>query len=342
MATMDIFRADPFRAISMTRAIERVGYIPGMLGSLPGVFETPERVRTRDVYIEERGTEPALIRFDNRGEPPQQRGGENGRTVRAFRTQRMSQSDRLTSDEISDIRAFGTESELQMVQQELARKQALMRRDMELSFEQRRLGCVQGMMVDADGSTVIDWADEFGQAIPTELDFNLDAASPTPGEVRQKCATIVRSMLTALKGLGGNQVMIYGLAGDTFFDQLVAHEELRETYKYTQAAATLREGTAWETLRYGGITFINYRGTDDGSSVAIPTDKCKFFPANAGIFQPVFAPAETFDFVNTPGQELYAWLVPDRDRNAFVDIEMYSYPLWVCRQPSALHRARNT
>jgi hypothetical protein len=39
-------------------------------------------------------------------------------------------------------------------------------------------------------------------------------------------------------------------------------------------------------LNYGGITFVNYRGTDDGTTVGVDTNKCKFFPANApGVFE---------------------------------------------------------
>ena len=224
----------------------------------------------------------------------------------------------------------------------MARKQFRLRRNIELTKENLRLGCIQGKVTDADGSVIYDWATEFGQSIPAEVNFDLANASPEPGAIRKKCNQVTRAMLRALKGLGGNAISIQALCGDAFWDDLTAHPEVRETYLNTQQAAALREqvGAVFESFRYGGITWVNYRGTDDATTVAIPSDKVKFFPANAGIFQMAMAPAETFDFVNTPGQALYSWLVPDRDRNAWVDIELYSYPLPVCTMPAALHRGK--
>ena len=339
MATMDVFNADPFAAISMTRAVDKVGYNPGYLGSIPGLID-PAPVRTQGIYIEERETGPRIIQTDRRGNPPRQRAPEGPRKVRSFETLRLSQSTTITAHQIAGIRAFGTESELQQVQQEVARDQGLMRADMELTFEHYRLGLVQGVTVDADGSTLYDWAAEFGQPIPGEVNFDLANPSPAPGILKKKCNDIVRTMTRALKGRGGNAVRIRAICGDNFWDDFTAHSEIRETYLYHSAAAQLREGDAWEEYRFGGITFANYRGTDDGTTVAVPTDKVKFFPVGAGIFRMAYSPAETFDFVNTLGQEVYSWLVHDRDRNAWVQPEMYSYPLPVCTMPAALHRGR--
>jgi hypothetical protein len=44
-------------------------------------------------------------------------------------------------------------------------------------MENMRLGAVQGLLADADGTTIYNWATEFGQTIPAEVDFDLDAAS---------------------------------------------------------------------------------------------------------------------------------------------------------------------
>jgi hypothetical protein len=52
------------------------------------------------------------------------------------------------------------------------------------------------------------------------------------------------------------------------------------------------------------------------------------------------APAERFEFVNTMGRDMYSWVVMDRDRDMWADIEFYSYPLAVCVQPQALASAR--
>jgi hypothetical protein len=51
----------------------------------------------------------------------------------------------------------------------------------------------------------------------------------------------------------------------------------------------------------------------------------------------VFSPT-----INQPGQPLYALTIPDRDREAWVKLEVYSYPLFICTRPASLGRARNT
>lgn len=340
MATMDIFTSDAFSSTSLTAALDKLGYVPGFLRSLPGLY-VPAPVRTESIFIEERENAPALIQTSQRGEAPPNRVGEK-RKARGFTTVRVAQQSRITAAELQNIRAFGSETELAQVQVEVARRQILMRRDFELTFENMFLGMVQGLAVDADASTIYDWATEFGQTIPAEVDFDLDNASPAEGAVRKKCTAAVRSITRALKGMGGNQVRVVALCGDNFWDDLTATKEVRETYLNTMAATELREGNAFEQFTYGGVTFVNYRGTDDGTTVAVGTDKAKFFPVNAGIFQMALSPGESFDFVNTLGLEMYSWIVPDRDRNSFVDVEMYSYPLPVCTMPSALYRARRT
>jgi hypothetical protein len=340
MATMDIFNSDAFSSTSLSGSLDKLGYVPGLLRGLPGLY-VPAPVRSESIFIEERENAPALIQTSQRGEAPPNRVGEK-RKVRGFSTVRVAQKSRIHASEIQNIRAFGSESELAQVQTEVARRQLLMRRDFELTFENMLLGMVQGLAVDADGSTLYDWATEFGQTIPAEVDFDLDNASAASGAVRKKCNEAVRSITRGLKGLGGNQVRVVALCGDNFWDDLTANKEVRETYLNTMAAAELRSGNAFEQFNYGGITWVNYRGTDDGTTVAVGTDKAKFFPVGAGIFQWALSPGESFDFVNTLGQEMYSWLVTDKDRNAWVDVEMYSYPLPVCTMPQALYRAKRT
>lgn len=340
MLTMDVFRGDAFSAISMTKAVDKVGYVPSLLGSIPGLFE-PAPVRTTDVMIESRAHEAALIQTSERGAPLEEQRSER-RDIRSFRTTRLAKKSRLYAHELQNIRAFGSETEVQQLQADIARRQFRLRRDMELTQEHMRLGCVQGIVVDADGTTIYDWSQQFGQSIPAEIDFDLDNAAPESGVLRKKCNQVTRSILRNLKGLGGTGVSIMALCGDAFWDDLTAHPEVRETYLNTQQAADLREGNAFESFRYGGITWTNYRGTDDNSTVAINSDKARFFPVGAGIFQVAYAPAERFEFVNTEGSALYSWMVLDKDRDSWADVELFSYPLHVCTMPAALHRARRT
>lgn len=340
MPGIDIFNDDAFSVTSLLTAVDKVGYVPGFLGSIGGLFE-PAPVRTEAIWIEARGTDAALIQTSPRGSAPAAKGDGN-RTATPFATKRLAQGSRITSSEIAGIREFGTEDVLRQVQTEVARRQFLLKRDMDLTFENWRLGCVQGLVTDADGTTIIDWASAFGQTIPAEVDFDLDNANPASGVLRKKCAVAVRSITRGLKGLGGNSIRVMSICGDAFWDDLIAHPEVRETYLGQQEASDLRGPSAWETFNFGGITWTNYRSTDDTTTVAVGTDKAKMFPVGAGIFKWAMSPGEKFEHVGQLGQMFYPDIVTDKDRDMWADVELYSYPLPVCTMPQALYRAKRT
>jgi hypothetical protein len=346
MASMDIFKQRPFHMVELSAAVQRSPYVPNFLGSL-GIF-TDKGVRTESVAIERKGGTLSLIQTSERGAPLAE-GSREKRDIRDFRTVRIAKGETLTASQVQNIRAFGQESEFQQVQAELADiigGPTGLRASVEATHENMRLGALQGILLDADGSTIRNWFTEFGISQPSEIDFDLDNATPVSGVVRKACNGVVRSVIRGAEGAWmQGQSYVMGLCGDAFWDDLTAHSEVRQTYLNQQEARDLRNGvgSAFGTLQYGNITFVNYRGTDDGSTVAVGTDKCKFFPVNApGAFQCAYSPAEFFPFVNTVGQPVYAMMVMDDDRQAFVRPEVYSYPLHICLRPGMLQRAKRT
>lgn len=340
MGIMDVFNQDPFTAVSMLDAVDKLDYVPGFLGSL-GLFE-PVPVRTPVVWIEKRETGAALIQTSPRGSPMKQKA-DGDREALPFTTRRVAEASRIEASELMAIRRFGSEIDVKDLAFEVARRQLLITRDIDLTFENLRLGCVQGVVTDADGSTIYNWATEFGQTIPAEVDFDLDNAAPASGIIRKKCQVARRSIIRGLKGLAGPSVGVMALCGDAFYDDLTAHPEVRATYLNQQEASDLRKGNAFETFRYGDIDFVNYRGTDDDSAtVGINTDKAKFFPVGSPIFKWAMAPGESFAHLGQLGQNFYPNIVVDRDRDQWADVELASYPLPVCTMPQALYRAKRT
>ena len=335
MAEMTIFLNDAFRAATLTTALNRRPHKPGFLGSL-GIF-TPRPVRTVTVAVESRNGKLSLIKTSERGAPLQQADNEK-RDIRDFRTVRIAKGGTIYAHEIQGIRAWGTTSELQQVQAEVAQCLAGLQDDVDLTQEYMMLGAIQGLVLDADGSTIRDWYGEFGINRPAEIDFELDDSAT---DVRGKCTAVVRAMQRGAQGGFLPTTEVHALAGDDFYDKLIAHDHVRDTYLNQQQAAELRNGVAFDSLRFGGITFHNYRGTDDNSTVAIRPNECKFFPVGGkDVFEVAQSPAETFDFVNTPGLPSYAMLIPDRDRNAWIKPEVYSYPLHICTRPGMLQSAK--
>ena len=100
----------------------------------------------------------------------------------------------------------------------------------------------------------------------------------------------------------------------------------------------LREGSAFGMRQFGGFTFVNYRGTDDGTTIGVNTNRCQFFINKApGCFEVAWAPGETFDDVNQMGKPMYIYTLPDPSgKNAFIEFELNSFPLFVNLRPETI------
>jgi len=340
---IDIFNNDAFSLRSMTAAIERHPFKPEYLGTL-GIFQK-EPIRTTGISIEERGGVLNLIKPDQRGAPIAQRVHEK-RNAQEFETIRIAKGDRLTASELQNVRAYGTESELMVAQSEVARRMSGptgLRAEVELTQEHMRLGAIQGIVVDKDGDVIDNFFDRFGIVADEEIAFDLTAASPTSGGLRKQCTKLIRKMVRDGQGAFTTSSSVSALCGDEFFDNFIAHPEVRETYLNQSAASELRnDGRAFGSFTFGGITWHNYRGTDDETTVGIAADKVKFFPVNTrGVFRHVMAPGESFSELNSLGKKEYARTVPDpTTRKEYVDLEVLAYPLFMCTHPAMLKSGR--
>jgi len=338
MLTMDVFRQDAFSAVSLSASVDKIDYVPEFLSSMPNLF-VPDPVRTEAIWIEERSTGAVILPFSPRGAAPHQTGGDN-RKARAFKTLRIADASRITASELLNIRAFGSEVNVKTLQEELGRRQQKIKQhNFALTFEYHKFNCVtQAKVLDSDGSTMYNWATEFSQSIPASVSFALGTYDANGG-IRKKSIAARRSIQKALKGVGVARDIV-ALCGDTYYDTLIGNKEVRETYLNQQEAKDMRNGTGteWSSFRYGDITWINYRGTDDGA-FGVDTNTAYFFPLGAGIFRWAMSPGERFEHLGTVGQETYSAIVTDKDRDSWADVEVMSYPLPVCTMPSALYQA---
>ena len=337
MATMDVFEGDAFTIVELTRALETLPYRPALLSG-SNLFG-PRGVRSRTVVIESRDGTLSLIPFSERGSAYEQQVPER-RDMRAFVCRQFKKQDVIWASEIQGVRDFGSESAVQQVQAEVARRLRRLRQDAEATFEYHLLNGIQGVVKDPrDHAVVVDYFAEFGITPAAEIDFDLDNASPAPGALRKRCQALIESVEDSMGGLAAGAVQVRAECGSAFFADLVAHKEVRETYLNTAAAADLR-GRVADEVSFGGIAFRRYRG---GVGFGVPTDKAWFYPEGIeGLFEICHAPADTFETVNTLGLPLYARTIPDRDRDEWVRIEIESNPLPICTRPQVLRSARRT
>lgn len=335
MAHMDVFNNDAFSLVTLSHAFESMPYTPQFLGSL-GVFQSSP-INTSLASVENRNGEISLIQTSPRGAPPKSLERDT-RAIRRFEVPRIAKETTLYATEIASLRAFGTDSEQTAVMQEFMRRMDRVRNDIELTHEHMRLSALKGELVDADGSVIYNWFTEFGitPADDVEFAFNDDTAD-IAGTARQ----MARDMARSSRGALGPNATIHALAGDEFYDALINHPQVRETYLHWSAAADLRNEPAFSAFTYGNVTWHNYRGTDDNSTVAVDVDEAHVFPIGGnGVFQHIMAPFdENFQYIGAPGQNVYAMTIRDRDRDFWVKGEAYSFPLYMCSRPEVLRKA---
>jgi hypothetical protein len=350
---LDIFNDDAFSMVTLTSAVNKAPYVPSFLGSL-GIF-TPAPIRTIDAAIAmtDEG-DLSIVPTTPRGAPPIEQITKP-QNVRSFRTPRVAIGDTIYASELQGILArasWAGGADMQIMMQDLASEIAYrvdgpgkLRAKQEATKEHMRLGAISGIVLDADGSTVLyNWATLWGVSLPVEIDFDLDNVDPDPGVLEALIRATKRSILRAAKAGNLNTANVVALCGDAFFDALVRHPDVRERYLVFTASQPQRQVIdAFSRFSYGGIDWINYRGTDDTTTIGIATDKCKFVPTGVpGLFQEILGPGESFQYVNTPGLPLYLMTIPDTERNQFVRIETYSYPMYVATRPDVLFSGRMT
>lgn len=345
MSVFDVFNSDAFGLVTLTDAINKVPFVPGRLGQMGLFAETG--ISTLTVMIEEKDGVLYLVENKKRGDSGKQ-NKESKRKARSLAATHLPVEDRINADEIQGVRSFGSMDQAQAIQDVVNSRLLTMSNSLDATLEHLRVGAIKGVILDADGTTEIyNLFTEFGVSQETEVDFDLDAASPASGVLRKKCAGVVRKIADNLGAAPFTGV--HCLCGDAFFDDLLAHAEVVDSYKGTPMAQVLREGFVYPNglkiygaFEFGGIVFENYRGSVGGVSF-VNTDKAHFFPVGVpGLFKTYFAPANYAETVNTIGLPKYAKVSPDPRFQKFVDLEAQSNPLPICTRPKVLMKAKRT
>lgn len=338
MDTMiDVFSQDAFGFVALTDVINKIPFVPMRASQVVDWNETG--VPTTQVEFEQKSNVITLVSPSPRGGPGATRDKVQ-RQVEVIKIPHFELNGAVNAEEVQGVRAFGSGSQLQTVQDKVAEVQAVQAGDLDATLEYQRIGAIKGIITYADSSTV-NLFTKFGVSAQTEVDMNLSSTADD-GALLGTCDAIKR---TIARALGGSSFSgIYCFASDTFWDALMSNTERRKTYQ-AQNAATLRDGTAWQVYSFGGITFENYRGgvgVEEADTPFIEADKGYFFPVGVPrLFRTVFAPADYWETVNTPGLPRYTRLFPwENQKGASVDSQMN--PMSYCTRPRALVKGKLT
>lgn len=334
LSVADLFRSNLFGTTSLTAAINEIPYVPQRLMELD-IFEV-QGIPTTTAFIEKRGELLALV-------PSTPRGGQgtnvaiDRREAIPFMSAHLQLDDRIYADELQNVRSFGTPNQLVGVQEVRDQRLTKMSRSIDLTLEYHRLGAIQGLVLDADGERVLeDLWDKFGIDEPDDISLPLAAAWSADTDkavLKPKITAALREIDEALGGL--SPTGYHAFVGDELFDAMESHPELRETLRY-QGGAQLREDGR-RTFSYGGVVWENYRGA---GAVKIADAEARIFPTGVpGLFQQLFAPADTMQAANTLGEVKYAMAAPDPSgKDKFIELETQSNPITYCTRPRVLRK----
>ncbi|MEM7523316.1 MAG: major capsid protein [Pseudomonadota bacterium] len=302
-------------------------------------------ITTTFAMIERRNNVLHILPTGERGAPPTV-GKDAKRDADIFKIEHVPYSEYVRADDVQNIRAFGSETEMMQVQDKVAEKILAAQRKHDITLEHMRAGALRGQIVDADGSILLDLFQRFG-VTQTTIAFDFGGGSPNPQRASQD---VIRHMEDNL--LGDVMTGVHALCSPSFFDALIASPSVRAAYDNHQAlrnqmgALDVLTGDPRAGFRYGGVTFEEYRGfgrslNADGTQTRlefIPDGEARFFPLGTqDTFRTYFGPPDYLDEVNTPGLEYYAQTVPD-PRNRYVEIDTQSNPLPICMRPQLLVR----
>ena len=322
---LDVFKSDAFNFTSLVAAINKIPYQPTRLGSL-GIF-ADEGISTLSAAVEMQNGVLTLVPTAARGAPGVVKGVER-RNVRNFNTVHLPQRVAVMADEVQNLRAFGSETEEELAMSRLQAKMAVARRDLDITHEWQRMGCLKGQVLDADGSTVIyNYFTEFGVSQSTKS----IALSVTGTKVLQEIVGLKRLVEDKLGG-----VMMSGLrvlCSSEFFDALVGHPAVIEAYKYQQSNFLRTDNR--DGFEFGGVIWEEYRGTIGGTRF-IAANKALAIPLGvADMFKSIYSPAPYMETVNTIGLPFY--MKPKTmDYDTGVEWQVQSNPLHICTRPDAV------
>jgi hypothetical protein len=292
---------DPFKdGFTLAQLSQSINILPNMYGRVNelGLF-TWRPQSTPTIVLEMQNNSLALVpTIPWGGVAPKNNVGK--RNIRSFVVPQTALEDMVKAADLVGIRSFGQENAVDPVVAKVNEKLQTVKNKFDITMEFRKIKALQGVVYDADGSSVIyDYFAEFGITKKTVgFDFATLATS-----TRLKCLAVSRHIEDNL--LGETMQRVHALSSPEFFDALIEKADVKAVFANHQAAVEKNGGDPRKGFSYGGITFEEYRGTvgtlrfiDAGKAIAFPVGTFETF-SNFG------APADFVETVNTIALPMY-------------------------------------
>ena len=344
--TLDIFDGDAFKNATLSSWVNiNAPFVPGLLGSMPSMFQA-EGVNTTDVLFDEENGSLKMIPSSPRGAAPASSINSKG-TARKVPTVRLAQEAPLLADQVANVRVIGEVGVLKTAQDLVySRIQGPfgLKQGMSLTLEHIYLGAIDGQVYDSDGATLLwDFFQIYGVSRPAAVNIPYSTTTTDGAVVATALTAAKRASVRAMNGMMLGASIPVLLCGDNYYDAAWGCKEVVNARKTgalgnKDALAQISNNNAFDSFIFNKVAFVNYRGTDDGT-VGIPTDEARFFYAGVpGLFATFFAPADTWEFINTKGLPSYLIQRRERQTESQRTFELQSNPLAICTRPKHVQR----
>lgn len=338
MALIDAFGGSAFKMSALADAINVVPNSYGRVREL-GLFRT-KNLPTTNFQIEFKNGVLNLLNTSVRGGHGGTVGKSPKRNIRNYSVLHIEHDEFIYADDIQNVRAFGSEMQLQSLQELMNDKLETLAGKFDITEEWHLVNAIQGKLVDADGTSLFNGFTDFGV---TEKSVNFDFANAS-ADMGLKLMEVVRHMEDNL--LGETMTGVQALVSSGWFDSFTTHASIKEAYKYyASTQEPMREDTRRRFV-HKGVIIEEYRGSathlasDDTVTTRkfIADNKARFFPLGTRqTFQAFNGPADFVSAANKPGQRLAVKMLPDPSgKDKFVGVHAQTNPFWLCTRPALL------
>lgn len=325
----------PFEVVDLTAELNIIPNTWGLINEL-GVFAS-EGVSQHTVTVESAASTLAVITDQVRGTRANV-NRDDSRALRSFAIPHFPLDDYVTPQDLQGKRAYGNTDAAETEAAVVARKLERIRRNHAVTLEAARAFAITtGQIYAPNGTVVGNYYTDFG-ITRKEVDFVLGTAGTEVNEKGEEVIAHIQDNILSGETVSG----VVALCSPVYFAKLIKHPNIKEAYKYYASTQELLRnrlggGTLYRRFEHGGITYIEYRGSYNGSAL-IPSGDAYFMPTGtADMFISYFSPANKFSHVNTIGEQAYVFQYRDQKDESIL-LQSEHNALHLIRRPGAIVR----
>lgn len=250
------------------------------------------------------------------------------RTAKSWTIPHMPLEDVVKAADVIGVRAFGT-TQAETVQGKVLDKLQAMKNKIDATLAYRRSKAKQGIIVDADGSTILNYFTEFGLSQQVVY-FDLGTATTN---IAAKCQDVIDQIED---GLGQEVYSSIEVEVDrAFYDALTAHKNVREVFLGWSSAESKLGRSNTSGFEFGGLKFIVNRQKVGATPLVAASTGHAYPRGTQDVFLNGLAPADFNETVNTLALPYYAKQAGKQFDRGF-DLHVQSNQLPIVAKPKAL------